>query len=402
MANRAVKLYRKVKTTQGWKRYPAVMAANGKVKPDIALVGDSEQKFPIGHYELRSFQGSKTVWTRVNGGPSEALAALRTAQRKAALRIEAEQTGIRVIEEEKRISLQSALKQFKEAAEARGSLEASEVYGRTIGDFITVTGKQYADQITSADVTQFQAAMRKRKLSDRTVSNRHGHLRSFLRFLKLDADAVKEIAGSKPRFEKTLPEVFEPDELSTFFGSLDEEYDQLLFDVLLTCGLREQEVMHLEWTDLNKVRGTLKVQSKPRWGFKVKDAEERELPVNADLMTRLFSYRENDLEARLVFGSKGGKVDVPDGHLLRRLKVLARDAGLNCGSCKGCVARRECEHWFLHKFRATFITTLLRNGLDLRTVMSLSGHTDLESVMRYLRPAEGKHVQDRINAIKWR
>ena len=119
-------------------------------------------------------------------------------------------------------------------------------------------------------------------------------------------------------------------------------------------------------------------------------------------MTRLFSYRENDLEARLVFGSKGGKVDVPDGHLLRRLKVLARDAGLNCGSCKGCVARRECEHWFLHKFRATFITTLLRNGLDLRTMMSLSGHSDLESVMRYLRPAEGKHVQDRINAIKWR
>lgn len=33
--------------------------------------------------------------------------------------------------------------------------------------------------------------------------------------------------------------------------------------------------MHLERTDLSESRSTLKVQSKPRYGFKVKDAEER-------------------------------------------------------------------------------------------------------------------------------
>jgi hypothetical protein len=40
--------------------------------------------------------------------------------------------------------------------------------------------------------------------------------------------------------------------------------------------------------------------------------------------------------------------------------------------------------------------------LDLRTVMKLSGHSDLASVMRYLRPAEGTEVQNRVNAIQWR
>jgi hypothetical protein len=46
--------------------------------------------------------------------------------------------------------------------------------------------------------------------------------------------------------------------------------------------------------------------------------------------------------------------------------------------------------------------TVSRNGLDIRTVMKLSGHTDLESVMRYLRPAEGREVQSKVNSIKWR
>jgi hypothetical protein len=31
--------------------------------------------------------------------------------------------------------------------------------------------------------------------------------------------------------------------------------------------------------------------------------------------------------------------------------------------------------------------------------MEWLGHTDMESTMRYLRPAEGKDAQDKINAV---
>jgi integrase len=103
-----------------------------------------------------------------------------------------------------------------------------------------------------------------------------------------------------------------------------------------------------------------------------------------------------------VFGRKVGKEDVPDGHLLRRQKNLAQVAGLSCGNCEACEESGECERWFLHKFRATYITTLLRNGMELRTVMKLSGHSSIESVMRYLRPAGDKEVQSKVNTIKWR
>jgi len=159
--------------------------------------------------------------------------------------------------------------------------------------------------------------------------------------------------------------------------------------------------MHLEFVDISYARRVLHVKSKPAYGHRIKDAEEREMPLTEKLFKQLHAYKEQHPDARLVFGKRGGRDDAPDDHLLRRLKILVRKAGLNCGTCSTCVSNRECEHWFLHKFRATYITMLLRNGLDLRSVMALSGHADLESVMRYLRPAGTVEVQDKVNAIVW-
>jgi integrase len=407
MANKRVSLVRKCKTPDGWKRYPVVMSANGRVKTDTVMVAGVEAHFPVGHYELGSYAGSKRVWTRVDGNATDALAALKNAQKTANAVAVADDAGVQRVIDPKRMALRDAHPRFVAAAVARDSMEAAEIYERTLKDFLSGCKKTYADELTHDDILKFHASMRKRGLSPRTVSNRHMNLRAFLLSLGFDAEKLKKIAGDKsPKFEKTMPEIFEPEDLKAFFASLDSDYDRLLFDVLLTTGLREREAMHLEFVDLQPARKTLQVRSKPRYKHKIKDAEEREMPLTVKLIKQLKDYREKRPHSRLVFGKLGGKVDEPDGHLLRRLKRLARAAGLNCGVCETCVhgkvPGKECERWFLHKFRATYITMLLRSGLDLRTVMKLSGHADLESVMRYLRPAEGAEVQARVNAIKWR
>ena len=404
MANRSIYLVRKCKTPDGWKRYPVVMSNNGKVKPNAVRVGDVEKVYEVGHYELGSYVGSKRVWTRVKGGGSEALAALESAQKRANAVAEAEDAGVQVVTDDKRVTLKTEATKFARAALARGSNEAAEMYQRTLDDFLAGCSKTYADQLTHDDVLKFHAHMRKRGLADRTVHNRHMYLRSFLLHLGLAKDQVERVAGKKaPKYEKTMPKIYEPEDLKPFFESLDTEYDKLLFDLLLTTGLREREAMHLEWIDISYARKILQVRSKPRYKHKIKDSEEREMPLTGAIVKQLQTYQQSHPDQRLVFGKRGGKDDAPDGHLLRRLKRLAREAGLNCGNCEGCAGEREeCETWFLHRFRANYITALLRDGLDLRSVMALSGHSSLESVMRYLRPAGGAEVQKRVNSIKWR
>jgi integrase/recombinase XerD len=72
--------------------------------------------------------------------------------------------------------------------------------------------------------------------------------------------------------------------------------------------------------------------------------------------------------------------------MLRALKRNATKAKLN-----------PDEFW-LHKFRATFATTHLQAGIDLRTVMTWMGQTNLESITRYLKPARNRTVIERVNS----
>src|ERR1035437_9945548 len=90
--------------------------------------------------------------------------------------------------------------------------------------------------------------------------------------------------------------------------------------------------------------------------------------------SQLQAYRQQLPAGRkLVFGKLGGREDAPDGHLLRRLKILVKKAGLGCGTCATCLAKTGCENWWLHKFRATYIRmspSSLSFGLNPRSSFS--------------------------------
>jgi integrase len=155
--------------------------------------------------------------------------------------------------------------------------------------------------------------------------------------------------------------------------------------------------MFLEWSDFNFHRGTLTVETKDDLGFDIKDRAERTLPIPADLIKHLKAWKETHA-GRLVLGTSN---DTPNWKWLPLLKRLVRNAGLNCEHCRSCLDREECERWYLHKFRATYTTSLLRAGIDVRTVMKYTGHADMATVLRYLSTAEGAETQEKINNITW-
>ena len=132
----------------------------------------------------------------------------------------------------------------------------------------------------------------------------------------------------------------------------------MVIDLALKLGLREQEIVHAEWPDVETHHATFRVQGKVRksWAFAPKDSEQRIIPIPADLLQSLSAWQESRPGKTLIVGNDG---DRPEGHLLRKLKQLVRNAGINCGRCEGCQREgsfAECEQWRLHKFRATYIT----------------------------------------------
>ncbi len=398
MANRKVVLMRRVKTQDGWGHYPAAYSANGRVKPGAVIIDGKEVRHSTGYYELRTYDGPKPVYESLKGAtPAEAEYKRKKKAAELSARVIAKKAGVQVVPvDPQRKTLADDLKLFLAKTLDRGSNEAAEVYERACNEFLEVTGRQFADEIVPEDLTMFNKALAARGMSKRTVSNRHSNVKAFLLFLGHNAKSLPK----PPKFDKTIPEIYSDQELKALFEAVTSSRENLLFRFLLQTGAREQEAMYSEWSDLDTETNTIWLHSKPEWNFRMKDFEERSVPIAPDLMKRLMAYKKIRTGRSSLIFDKNGE---PDGHMLRTLKQKVSAAGLNCGQCDKCKGKgSECERWFLHKFRATYCTKLLRtNKLDIRTVQQMMGHGDLASTMRYLRPAENLQTQAVINSMTW-
>jgi len=149
-------------------------------------------------------------------------------------------------------------------------------------------------------------------------------------------------------------------------------------------GEREQEVMHTYWSDVNFAAATVRVSHKPDRGWTPKAYKEREIPIPAKLVTSLKAHKaKSNKTCGLVFPTAGCN---PKLNFLDDLKAVAERANL------------QKENFWLHKFRATFATWHLWNGVDLRTVQMWLGHSDMESTMRYLKPSRSQAVRDKVDS----
>src|SRR6185437_10010351 len=289
MANRKVTLVRYCKTPDGWKRYPAVIGKNGRVKPGFVTAKGRQHHYVEGHYEVRYYEGSKLRYKNVGDNAAEALAACHRHAKLLIARDSAEAAGAKIVEEKGRRNLVRALREFVEVAKGRGSFVAARDYELAGEEFLQVVGKTFADQITLEDFGKYQSHLRKNGKSDRTIFNRHIRVKAFLRFAGVNKSTFPAKA---PRYEKTMPEAYTAEELQAFFASLEDEQYRVTFQLALKCGLREQELMHLQWADIDFKARTLLVRSKPDWGFYVKDIEERPLTLPNDLCALLKDFKE--------------------------------------------------------------------------------------------------------------
>lgn len=202
-------------------------------------------------------------------------------------------------------------------------------------------------------------------------------------FLKAQGINAEVRKGDWPRFVQETPAVYEKSDLETLYSVLSDQ-EKLYYDFFLMTGMREQEVMHTFWSDVNFNKGTVIVSAKPALGFSPKNYKSREIPIPSKLIDALKAMkRAAPSDCPLLFPTSGCK---PKNDFLDILKARAKEAGL------------DPENFWLHKFRATFATWHLQAGIDLRTVQEWLGHSDLESTMRYLRPAQAHKVKSRVDA----
>jgi integrase/recombinase XerD len=380
--NREVNVTKRVQTAHGLRYCPVVVSANGRIKPDFVYVNGISEHHPEGAYYLEWRDGRKRI--RLSIGKDAADASARRLRKEAELN--ATNNGVEVVASEKkpgRRRISDAVTTYLAEIKMSRSAATHSAYTLALRNFTDSCSKTYIEEVDRVDLLGYVKTLReKHGLADRTCHNRFEHLLTFLK-----AHGITGLANKRdwPKYVQQEPDSYEDEELAKFFAACDEE-ERVFFEFYLMTGFRKKEVTYCGWSDVDLKNGVVRVTAKPEYGFRPKDWEEREVPIPDKLIESLKKWAKNRTGSPLVFPTRNGTPRKHRTQLLELCKTIARRAGL------------DPEDFFLHKFRATFATKHLQAGVDLRTVQMWLGHKDLESTMRYLKPARGKGVRAKVNA----
>ena len=83
-------------------------------------------------------------------------------------------------------------------------------------------------------------------------------------------------------------------EIERMLKACKRDYNGVLISILAQTGLRDQELMHLYWSDVDLIERRLRVTGKPECrcgscsrkdikGWLIKDFEQRDIPLPADI-----------------------------------------------------------------------------------------------------------------------
>jgi len=357
-----------------------VLSANGRVKPDAVLVDDREERHPEGSYYISWYEGKRLI--RLSVGKDASTATARRLQKEAELN--ARNNGVAVVPENGsngHPSLAGAVVEFLEETKLTKKPKTLAAYATALNYFQESCPKLYIKDIERKDLLKFAAFLRDEKdQAPRSCWNKFSNVMSFLK-----ANGIRGLAKKNdwPRYTEEEPETYEDEELAELFAACDSE-ERLWYEFFLMTGMREQEVMYAYWSDINFTHATVRVSHKADRGWTPKAYKEREIPIPATLVKSLKAWKTKaNKTCNLVFPTSGCNVKM---NFLDDLKAVAERANL------------DEDNFWLHKFRATFATRHLWNGVDLRTVQMWLGHVDIESTMRYLKPSRSQTVRDKVNS----
>jgi len=293
------------------------------------------------------------------------------------------------------ITVPEAIEMYlKDVEPPQREFKTYEEYRNVLYRFRDTCKKECVKEVDRNDCLEFMRHLYSIGNEARTVYNRIGIVQQWL---KLNGITGLLHGRDKPSFVTNMREMYQPEDLEALFRSCDPE-ERIRYLFFLLTGERDKEVRYTSWSDIDFNRKCVRVTAKKQLGFKPKDKEEREIPVPASLLDALREYKARQTEFNrndLVFPTSEGR---PDKKLENKLKRIAWRAGLNCGRCTSkygnkCNEGPYCGKWFLHKFRHTFATTCLEEGVSIRTLQEWLGHSDLASTMVYLKYVgrEGLH-----------
>ena len=187
-----------------------------------------------------------------------------------------------------------------------------------------------------------------------------------------------------------LPAVLSMEEVRRLLATATPFHNQVYFTTVYSLGLRLQEALFLQVSDIDGQRLQVQVH-------RGKGAKDRYVPLPADTLTLLRTYWKTHRHPTWLFPATGRHhTQSPTAAFpMSRSSVQGafRKAKQRAGLTKTGVA--------IHTLRHSYATHLLEAGVNPRLIQRYLGHTQLETTMLYLHLTHKgqEEAYERLNAL---
>jgi site-specific recombinase XerD len=235
------------------------------------------------------------------------------------------------------------------------------------------------DGVGTRELRLYAGVLSEGGASKTTVARKLAALRGLYRHLvaegRIEASPADLVAS--PRRDSYLPRVLKPGEVAAMLEGIPastplELRDRAMFELAYGAGLRAEELVNLDVTDLDADAEELRVEGK--------GGKTRVVPAGEPAWRTLERYLARGraalaadgvrAEPALFLSKTGRRLSTSD--VRRRLALWTRRAGVRAGVSP-------------HTLRHSFATHLLEGGADLRAIQELLGHASLGTTQTYTR-----------------
>ncbi len=214
--------------------------------------------------------------------------------------------------------------------------------------------------ITEDDIKDFLAY----KLSDDSVSSATiALIKAALKFFYTEILGTNISQIKTPKRTKKLPVVLSQTEIKNLIDMTENLKHRLIIELLYSTGLRLSECINLKYSDLDLNDGI-------GWVRMGKGSKDRIFIISEIFKKDLLDYKEKSCSdgKGYIFLVNGKKMTYRG--IQHAIKVSAARAGIE-------------KPVHVHTLRHSFATHLLENGVDIRKIQKLLGHSNLQTTQIY-------------------
>jgi len=247
----------------------------------------------------------------------------------------------------------------------RYAWNTAKTYISCFESFINYHKEKALDEINDEDIKEYLQVLSKTKKSDTFINQTINSIKFYFEIVEGMPNRFYQM--DRPRRASKLPEVLDRLDVIKMIRGIKNLKHRCIISMLYSAGLRRSELINLQIRDIDSQRMMIRIKG-------AKGKKDRYTLLSEKMLLDLRSYYKEYRPKIFLFEGPGG--NTYSGSSIRNiLKRAAKEAG---------ILKRITPHMLRH----SFATHLLEDGVDLRYIQTLLGHSSSKTTEIYTHVAK--------------